>query len=151
MTTDHFHPNDPAFAERVRASFDRQPFMHHIGARVIDVAPGRCAIHLPHRPELTQQHGYFHAGIIGTMADNAGGYAALSLMPPGKEVLTVEYKLNLLHPGRGEGITSRGQVIKVGRTLTICRADVFNVIAGSETLAATAMLTMMAVDARQSA
>lgn len=149
-SNDNHQPRDPEFNERVRASFNRQPFMHHIGARISDVSPGRCTIHLPYRAELTQQHGYMHAGIIGTMADNAGGYAALSLMPAGKEVLTVEYKINLLQPGQGEAIVSRGRVLKAGRTLTICRSDVFNIVQGEEILCATAQFTMMAVDQRPS-
>jgi uncharacterized protein (TIGR00369 family) len=94
---------------------------------------------------LTQQHGYFHAGIIGTMADNAGGYAALTLTAPGKEVLTVEYKLNLLLPGNGKGLISRGRVIKAGRTLIVCQSDVFNVTENEEVLAATAIITLLPV------
>lgn len=144
MTTS-FQPSDPHYARRVRESFARQRFMRHIGAALTGLSPGRCEIQIDYRPELTQQHGYFHAGIIGTLADNAGGYAALSLMPAGQEVLTVEYKLNLLRPGEGERLISRGAVVKAGRTLTITRVDVFNVKNSVETLAATALLTMMGV------
>jgi uncharacterized protein (TIGR00369 family) len=145
MSPSLYEPTDPHYAARVRDSFDRQHFMHHIGALVTAVTPGHCEIELAYRPELTQQHGYFHAGIIGTLADNAGGYAALSLLPPGKEVLTVEYKLNLLRPGEGERLVSRGQVLKAGRTLIISQVDVYNIKNGSETLAATALMTLMGV------
>lgn len=143
--SDDRQPADPNYAERVRASFGRQGFMRLIGAELNSVAPGRCEIQIARRPELTQQLGYFHAGIIATLADNAGGYAALSLLPPGKEVLTVEYKINLLRPGEGERLISRGVVVKSGRTLTITQVEVFIVKDGIEELAATALLTMMGV------
>lgn len=120
--------------------------MQHIGASLVTVEPGYCEIHLPFRSELTQQHGFFHAGVISTLADNAGGYAALSLMPAQREVLSVEFKLNLLSPGQGKRLISRGRVVKAGRTLTVCQAEVFKVEQKSETLCATALLTMMAVD-----
>jgi len=144
-----FQAVDSAYADRVRASFYGQPFMHLIGATLSAVMPGRCEIHLSFKPELTQQIGYFHAGIIGTIADNAGGYAALSLTPGGQEVLTVEYKINFMAPGKGEALIARAQVLKAGRTLIVCRSDVFNVQQGQETLAATAMLTMMPITAPQ--
>lgn len=140
-----FTPIDPNYEQRVRDSFYGQPFMKLIGGKLDSATPGYCEIHLPHRPELTQQHGYFHAGIIGTMADNAGGYAALTLTPPGKEVLTVEYKLNLLLPGNGQGLISRGKVIKAGRTLIVCQSNVFNVTEAKEILAATAIITLLPV------
>ncbi len=145
MQSNPFHPSDPDYILRVRTSFARQLFMRHIGAGLTEIGPGHCEIRIAFRPELTQQHGYFHAGIIGTMADNASGYAALSLTPPGKEVLTVEYKLNLLLPGQGNELISRGLVLKAGRTLTICRAEVFNLRDGIETMAATGLFTIMAV------
>jgi len=151
MTTHPKQPQDSDFEKRVRHSFASQPFMDLIGARITEVSPGGCAIYLPYKPELTQQTGYFHAGIVSTMADNAGGYAALSLMPPGKEVLTVEYKINLLHPGKGDGLFSRGRVLKAGRTLTVCLVDVFNVTGETQTLAATALMTMMGIDVKNSA
>lgn len=140
-----FEPKDPLYQQKVRDSFERQKFMDFIGARLAELTPGFCAIRLGYRPELSQQHGYFHAGIIGTLADNAGGYAAYSLMPPDCSVLTVEYKLNLLAPGEGEQLISRGRVIKPGRTLTICSSEVFAVRDGTEKLCATALLTLMAM------
>jgi len=146
MSPTTFSPLDPAYADRVRASFNGQPFMRLIGAQLTAVTPGQCEIYIGFKPELTQQIGYFHAGIMGTIADNAGGYAALSLTPAGKEVLTVEYKINFLVPGKGEALIARGQVVKAGRTLIVCRSDVFNVKQGEESLAATATLTLMPID-----
>jgi uncharacterized protein (TIGR00369 family) len=145
-----FQTKDPAYADRVRASFYGQPFMRLIGAAVTSVTPGHCEIRLDFKPELTQQIGYFHAGVLGTLADNAGGYAALSLTPAGQEVLTVEYKINFMAPGRGEALVARAKVLKAGRTLIVCQSDVFNIQDGRELLAATAMLTMMPITAPRS-
>ena len=140
-----YEPKDPAFAQRVRDSFHRQGFMHLIGARLVTVEPGFCEIQVDYRRELSQQHGYFHAGIIGTLADNAGGYAAYSLMPEDSSVLTVEYKLNLMAPGDGERLTARSKVLKAGRTLTICRSEVYAVRGEREQLCAVSLMTMMAM------
>jgi uncharacterized protein (TIGR00369 family) len=144
-----FQTSDPNFDQKVRANFDCQQFMQFIGARLTRIEPGYCEIYLPYKLDLTQQHGYFHAGIISTMADNAAGYAAFSLMPPGASVLSVEFKLNLLSPGDGEALISRGQVVKAGRTLTICKADVLKIRQGEEQLCATALLTMMALQGKE--
>jgi uncharacterized protein (TIGR00369 family) len=138
-------PLDPNFESRVHASFERQGFMKLIGARLIAIAPGACEIQVPHRPELTQQHGFFHAGVIGAIADNAGGYAAYSLMPADASILTVEYKLNLLAPGDGELLLGKGQVLKAGRTLTVCRTEVFVAKADKQTLCATSLMTLIAL------
>ena len=140
-----FKPLDPKYQERVESSFSRQKFMDFIGAELIEIKPGYCEIHLPYKKELSQQHGYFHAGIIGTVADNSGGYAAFSLMPMDSSILTVEYKLNLIAPGDGELLIARGQVMKSGRTLTICRTEVFVVKNGAEKLCATSLTTLMAL------
>lgn len=120
----HFHPRDPNFAERVRASFARQGIMAHLGAELAELSPGHCVIRLPYRPELSQQHGYFHGGVIGMIADSAGGYAAYTLMPADSSVLTVEYKVNLLAPGDGDTLVARGEVLKAGRNLVVSRAEV---------------------------
>lgn len=143
-----FEPKDPDFTEKVKRSFSRQKFMMLIGARLITVWPGFCEIHLPYRDDLTQHHGYFHAGVIGTIADNAGGFAAYSLMPAGATVLTVEYKLNLLSPGDGQLLIARGQVVKPGRTLTVCRTDVFVEKDGTRKICATSQMTLIAVMGR---
>lgn len=138
-----YTPEDPGYEERIRGSFARQPFMEHIGARLVGVRPGYCEIHLPYKKELTQQHGYFHAGVIGTLADNSGGYSAYTLMAADSTVLTVEFKLNLLSPGKGDMLIARTQVVKPGRTLTVCRSDVFAVQHGEEKLCAIATITLM--------
>ncbi|RMF45961.1 MAG: PaaI family thioesterase [Deltaproteobacteria bacterium] len=138
-----FEPRDPDFDRKVRDSFARQQFMATLGAELTELAPGHCVISLPYRPELSQQHGYFHGGVIGTLADNSCGYAAYSLMPQGCSVLTVEYKLNLLAPGDGDLLIARGEVVKPGRTLTICRSEVIVVKDGREKLCATALATLM--------
>jgi len=119
--------------------------MGYLNARLGEISPGCCEISLPYKKELSQQHGYFHAGVIGTIADNCGGYAAYSLMPPSASVLTVEYKLNLVAPGDGEQIIGRGKVLKSGRTLTICNVEVFALKQGVEKLCATALMTVMAM------
>ncbi len=138
-----FTPRDPAYQERVRASFARQQFMGLLGAELTALTPGLCEIRLAYRPELSQQHGYFHAGVIGTLADNACGYSAYSLMPADWSILTVEYKLNLIAPGDGDLLLARGQVVKAGRTLTICRSDVLVFRGGDETLCAVSQQTLM--------
>ena len=138
-----FQPTNPRFAERVRDSFGRQGVMALLGAELARVEPGECEIRLPYRPELSQQHGYFHGGIIGTIADSAGGYAAFTLMPADASVLTVEYKVNLLAPGAGELLIARGRVVKPGRTLIVAAVDAMAVKAGRETLCATLLQTLM--------
>ena len=101
--------------------------MQLIGAELGQIEPGLVEIKLPYRSDLTQQHGYLHAGVVSTIADTASGYAAFSLMPPASEVLSVEFKVNLLRPARGEHFVARAEVVKAGKTLTVVRADVFAV------------------------
>lgn len=133
---------DQAVIRRVQESFNRQGLMAHLGAELKDVRAGEVTIQLPFRPELTQQHGYFHAGGTSTIADTAGGYAGYTLFPEGSAVLTVEFKLNLINPACGQRLEAIGRVIKPGRTLTICRLDVWaldkeqriHVATGSQTL-----------------
>jgi uncharacterized protein (TIGR00369 family) len=143
-----FEPRNPAYAERVQSSFGRQHVMALLGAKVTRLAPGECEIQLPFKPELTQQHGYFHGGIIGTIADSAGGYAGFTLMPEGSSVLTVEYKMNLLAPGDGDLLIARGRVLKSGRTLVVTQVDAFVVKGGGETLCATLLQTLMTMHGR---
>ncbi|HET8843597.1 MAG TPA: PaaI family thioesterase [Ktedonobacteraceae bacterium] len=111
-------------AMRVRASFDRQQVMALLGAHMTEVGAGVAEIVLPFREDLTQQHGFVHAGIITTIVESACGYAALSLMPQGAGVLTVEFKVNLLNPAAGERFVARGKVVKPGRTLMVCTGEV---------------------------
>ncbi|MGH3055025.1 MAG: PaaI family thioesterase [Gaiellaceae bacterium] len=126
-----FKPRNPDFERRVRDSFARQRVMHTIGATLTRIEPGVVEITLPFRDDLTQQHGYTHAGIVGTIADSAGGYAGFSLMPPGSTVLSVEYRMHLLAPARGEKLVARGQVVRSGRTLTVCELKV-EAVTGAE-------------------
>lgn len=138
-----FEPRNPAYAQRVQASFDRQQVMTLLGATLTRLAPGECEIRLPFKPELSQQHGYFHGGIIGTIADSAGGYAGFTLMPEDSSVLTIEYKMNLLAPGDGDLLIARGRVLKAGRTLVVSQVDALVVKGGRETLCATLLQTLM--------
>lgn len=141
---------DAAVQARVRESFDRQGLMRHLGARLSHIASGRVHIELPSRPEVTQQHGYVHAGATSAIADSAGGYAAFTLFPEDTSVLTVEYKLNLLAPAGGDHIEAVGTVLKPGRTLTVCRLEVFGVGVGIDkrTTVATGQQTLICVPAR---
>ena len=143
-------PLNPSFAEEVAASFAQQPIMNLIGAQLSLVEPGVIEITLPYRADVTQQHGYLHAGVVTTIADSACGYAAYSLMPAGSEVLSVEFKVNLLRPARAETFVARAEVIKAGRTLTVVRADVFGVAGnGDRELLATMQGTMICLRNRE--
>lgn len=114
-----------------------------MGVEIAAIAAGAVDLSVRQRPDLLQQHGFFHAGVTSSLADSAAGYAALSLFELGMGVLTVEYKMNLLAPGQGERLLARGRVIKPGRTLTIARADVFACVGSDETLVATGLFTMI--------
>lgn len=144
-----FEPQDPDYERRVRDSYARQRVMELLGATLLRVAPGEVDIVLPFRDDLTQQHGFLHAGIITTIVDSACGYAALSLMPPGTGVLTIEYKVNLLAPASGARMIARGRVTKPGRTITVCTGDVYAAQEdGSEKLVATMLATAMTIRER---
>jgi uncharacterized protein (TIGR00369 family) len=133
------------FAERVRQSFERQGAMALIGARLLELRPGYCALTLTPRPETSQQHGYVHAGILATLVDSAGGYAGYTLFPENSSVLTVEFKINLLAPAQGERIVAEGFVVKSGRTLTITRGEVHAERGGARTLVAIMQQTLIAM------
>jgi len=120
-----FEPSDPAYAERVRASFERQRVMRTIGAELTLVEPGLVEIELPYRADLTQQHGFLHAGISTTIADSAGGYAAYTLMPAGSSILAIEFKVNLVAPAKGERFLAQGRVVRSGRTISVAEIEVF--------------------------
>jgi uncharacterized protein (TIGR00369 family) len=139
---------DPAYAERVRESFAKQAFMATLGAALGPVEPGEVVIELPVREALTQQHGFVHAGALASVLDSAAGYAAFTLMPAGAAVLSIEFKLNMLEPARGERIVARGNVVRSGRTIHVCRADAVAFAGGRETLVATLQGTMMCVEGR---
>jgi uncharacterized protein (TIGR00369 family) len=142
-------PQDPDYEERVRQSFARQRVMETIGARLVRVAPGEVDIELPFREDLTQQHGFLHAGIVGTVLDSAAGYAAFTLMPADAGVLSIEFKVNLLAPARGERVIARARVVRAGRTITVCTADAFAVQDGAERHVSTMTATMMTVAGRE--
>jgi uncharacterized protein (TIGR00369 family) len=138
-----FVGKDPDYAQRVRASFDRQGAMKLIGASIDDVAPGYCSISLAPRPETSQQHGYVHAGIVAALVDTAGGFAGFTLFPADSSVLTVEFKLNLLAPASGERLIAEGFVVKPGRTLAITRGEVHAETGGKRTLVALMQQTLI--------
>ncbi|AXT20720.1 hotdog fold thioesterase [Flavobacteriaceae bacterium AU392] len=138
-----FAPKNINYKNKVKDSFDRQKFMQLINAKLIDVKPGYCEIQIPYDINLTQQHGFFHAGIISTIADNAAGYASFSLMDENSSILTVEFKLNLIAPGKGDMLIGKANVLKNGKTLTICRSEVYIVKNGIEKLCAAAQSTLI--------
>ena len=143
-----FEP-DGNYEERVRSSFARQKVMSTMGAELTRVNPGVIEIEMAYREELTQQHGFLHAGIISTALDSACGYAAYSVMPAEAAVLTIEFKVNLLSPGRGERFLFRGEVTKPGRTIMVSDGQAFAVTDTEVRLIATMTGTMMVVQDRK--
>jgi len=139
---------DPDFEARVHASFARQRFMATLGATLEHVSPGEVVIAFTHRDELTQQHGFLHAGVMTSVADSACGYAALSLMEPGVGVLSVEFKVNMLAPAVGERFIATGRVVRSGRTLTVCAGEVTTERDGRTVAVLLMQATMMAVRGR---
>ena len=140
---------EEGFAQRVRESFDRQAVMATLGAQLESVAPGRVVITMQHRPELTQQHGFLHAGIVSTALDSACGYAAFSLMPADAAVLTIEFKVNLLAPARGPGFRFEAEVTKAGRTISVVDGSAWQTDAnGQPQRVATMTATVMTVRGR---
>ena len=144
----HVTPRDPKFEARVRASFEKQRLMQTIGATLAEIRPGHVSIHMPVRDDLTQQHGFLHAGVIAAVADSACGYAALTLMAREAAVLSVEFKVNMLAPAAGDAIVARADVIRPGRTIMVCRADVVAITGDEEKLVAAMQGTMMVVTGR---
>ena len=130
---------------RITASFEQQGLMAHLGARLSHVSEGEVRIELPSRPEVTQQHGYFHAGATSAIADTAGGYAALTVFGEEDEVLTVEYKINLRAPALGDHLEAVGTVLRSGRTLTVCRLEVHAVRGDDRTMVAAGQQTLIRV------
>jgi len=139
---------DPGFEARVRASFARQAFMATLGASLVSIRPGEVVLELPHREDLTQQHGSLHAGVLASVADSACGYAAFTLMPEGRAVVSVEFKANLLAPARGERFRATARVVRAGRTLTVCTAEVVAIEGEKETLVAVMQATMIGLENR---
>lgn len=143
MTSSSPTPPAPELRQRIQTQFDRAGMMHHLGARLGDVAPGRVHVHLPYASSLTQHMGFFHAGATSTIADAAGGFAGMTQAPEGHTVLSVEFKINMLAPARGESLEAIGQVIRKGRTLTIVQVDVFALNAGEKTPVALMQQTLI--------
>ena len=138
-----FELQDTEYQRRVRDSFQRQGLMRHLGAELVSLEPGGVVIRVPFCGELTQQHGYFHAGVTGAIADSSCGYAAYTLMPADSSVLTVEYKINLPAAADGEELIARARVVRSGKTLKICTADVFVRKDGTENHCAMMLATIM--------
>lgn len=136
----------PDYQDRVRANFGAQAFMKTIGARITHLAPGAVDLTLDKRDDLCQQHGFVHAGVTTALLDSAAGYAAYSLFKPGEDVLTTEFKVNLLRPANGITLVAKARVLKPGKTLTVCRSDVFAHRDGKDVMIATALLSMMAIN-----
>src|SRR4051812_14964635 len=143
-----FQPQDPRFEQRVRASFERQQAMKTIGAFLAAIEPGRVVVELPYSGALTQQHGFMHAGMIAAALDSACGYAAFTLMPHDAGVLTIEYKINLVAPGKGQLFRMEGVVVKPGRTITVVEGKAWAVDEGREKLIATMTATEMSIVGR---
>jgi len=143
MDQKQFIPLDKNYKARVKASFAKQKFMDFIGAELNTLEPGYCEIRLPYSENLTQQHGFFHAGIVSTIADNAAGYAAFTLMEATSSILTVEYKINLMAPAKGSFLIGKGKVVKPGKTLTICQTEVFAEDDGQQKLCAVVQSTLI--------
>jgi len=142
-------PQKPDFEADIRASFARQGLMCHLGIEIVDVLPGAVTLQVPFSQSLTQQHGYFHGGVMGAIGDSAAGYAGLTLTPPGSEVVSVEYKINFTTPGAGERIIAKGTVKRAGRTLIVTNADLFVEKAGTQSLCATIQQTIMVLSANE--
>ena len=144
MTDMTFSPKDADFDRRVRASFARQQVMATLGIEISRLSPGEIELTMPFVAAYTQQHGFVHAGIVATALDSACGYAAFSLMPAGGSLVTVEYKMNILKPGRGS-LLAKAKVIRPGRTLTVARGEVY---ADDGSHVATMLQTLMALPGR---
>jgi uncharacterized protein (TIGR00369 family) len=140
-----FAAQDPEFDANVRRSFEGLTLMRTVGARLQRVAPGEVEIDLPFREDLTQHHGYMAAAVLTAIVDVACGYAAMTLMPSGVSVLTIEYKVNFLSPAQGERMIARGRVVRPGRTVTVCSGDVVAISGDSEKVVATMLATMASV------
>jgi uncharacterized protein (TIGR00369 family) len=143
-----FEPNNPDFRAVATATFERQPAMRTLGISLARLEPGEVELSMAYSPDFTQQNGFVHAGIITTGLDNACGFAAFSLMPAGSDILTVEFKTNLLAPAKGERFLFRANVVKPGRTLTVCEARAYAQDEGKEHLVATMTGTLMALVSR---
>ena len=148
MSESAFTPKDPDYEQRVRASFERQAAMKTIGAFLTEIEPGHVVIELPYSQALTQQHGFLHAGMVATALDSACGYAAFTLMPHEAGILTIEYKINLLAPGKGQLFRMEATVVKPGRNITLVEGKAFAIDEGKGKLIATMTATEMTIFGR---
>ena len=147
MSTEALPIRDPNYVERVRDAFARQGYLRHLDARVEELAPGRCVIAADFRSELAQQNGFFHGGLLGTIADAAGAGAAATLIEAGQWLLTAEYKINFLSPARAQRIKAVGEVARAGRTLSVSQVHLYGVDeTGAEQLCALATVTLMILE-----
>ncbi|WP_025899862.1 PaaI family thioesterase [Sneathiella glossodoripedis] len=143
-----FQAKNPDFEAVVRDSFARQPFMAHVNAEMTALAPGVCELKTVRMTELTQQHGFFHGGLVVSLADSAAGYAAYSLFPPSSTVLTVDLKTNFLNPANGQMLKAVGTVISEGDKLYHVKAEAFSIDNGKEKLCLTGLFTMMCLQGK---
>jgi len=142
----HFEPKNPEFRAIATDTFERQRAMHTLGITIARLEPGEVDLAMVYSPDFTQQNGFVHAGIITAGLDNACGIAAFTLMPAGSDILTVEFKTNLLAPAKGERFSFRATVVKPGRTLTVCDGQAFALEnLADERLVATMNGTLMAL------
>jgi uncharacterized protein (TIGR00369 family) len=146
LSTSTFEPMTPEFARMVSASFEKQGLMQALGIELGRIEPGLCELRADFRPELSQQHGYFHGALVGAALDSAGGYAGLSLMPLGSEVLTTEYKINFVAAAEGEALLARGRVIRPGRRLTVAQAEAFGLQGGEPRLCAVMLQSLIRIE-----
>ena len=140
-----FEPSDPQYKDKVTESFNRQQVMKTVDATLKTIRPGEIALEFPYQSNLTQQHGFIHAGIVSTVLDSACGYAAFSLMSKHTGVLTIEFKLNLLSPAKGEMFRAVGTVKKPGKNITVTQGELFSYEAGEEKLVAMMVGTIMTI------
>jgi uncharacterized protein (TIGR00369 family) len=149
MPAEEFAVRDPNYVARVKDAFSRQGFLHHIDAQVEEIAPGRCVIAADFRNELAQQNGFFHGGLLGTIADAAGAGAAATLIEAEQWLLTAEYKINFLSPAKGPRLKAAGEVVRAGRTLTVSQIKLYSVDeTGQEQICALATVTLMTLSTR---
>ena len=144
-----FKPSNAGFEERVTESFNRQEIMKTVNASILAIRPGEIELEFPYQSNLTQQHGFIHAGIVSTVLDSACGYAAFSLMPENAAVLTIEFKLNLLSPAKGERFRAVGKVKRPGKNITVTDGELFSYVEGGQKLVATMVGTIMSVYDRE--
>ncbi len=144
-----FEPSDEGYEAKVWESVNRQEIMKTVNASILAIRPGEVELEFPYQANLTQQHGFIHAGIVSTVLDSACGYAAFSLMPEGAAVLTIEFKINLLSPAKGKRFRAVGTVKKPGKNITVTQGELFTYVDGGQKLVASMVGTIMSVYDRE--